>query len=160
MLLIIFLTIAHSSENNFVVTMMEGEIEDDPVRYAEWCNEPEVVVCKNSGLDKSTVEGAYYFLGQSIDKIKMGECECKVKPGTIQFGVECFERGSRLGITFMGFDTTTECMIGSVVQIYEDKPIVITHEAGHSIGWMHSSLTNHIMFPFYRHAGWDTEGMK
>ena len=159
MIWLLFLSLANAGEGDFIVNIMEGELKDNPSRFAEWCESPEVIICKDSGLDSGTVEDTYQFLEQDISKVSMGTCECKVRPGKIQFGVQCFEREAHLGTTLINFNIPTGCMIGSVVQIKKDDTLVLTHEAAHSIGWMHSSLLNHLMFPVYKYVGWNTFGM-
>jgi len=159
MLLLILITLANAEEGSFILNMVEGDIGERPVRYASWCSPPDVIVCEGSLIDIETVTDAYQFLSQDISSIKYGKCECKINRNQIQFGVECFDNDSSLGKTLFNFDKVDECMIGSVVQIYKPETIVIVHEAGHSAGWMHSSVIGHLMFPMYRYAGWNTYGM-
>jgi hypothetical protein len=132
-----------------------------PERHAKWCHEPRVTVCRGSGLDLDTVSDAFDFIGQEFRSIERGKCECDIRQGEIQFGAnKCFDfkESKDHGRTVTAF--VGECILGVVAGVETKEPIVITHEAGHSIGWMHSSAPYHLMFPFYDGAGWLMFGME
>jgi hypothetical protein len=158
-ILLILMSFSYAQDNSITVNMFEGEVEGQPKRFASWCNPPKVTVCKGSGITKHEVAEAYEFLEHEVSSISNGKCECSVRPGEIQFGIECFEDNAP-GTTFLSFGTGEQCMTGSIVEINYNTSLVIVHEAAHSIGWMHSSEVGHLMFPVYRYAGWTVTGMR
>jgi hypothetical protein len=132
-----------------------------PEKARRWCEAPKVHICDTSPFALDEVEATYSFFGQEVAEFTDVECNCDPEEGVIKFGVEgCFpgKRDSHHGVTRMLF--TGECMNAAIVQVNTDEPLVVMHEAAHSIGWMHSYLPGHMMNPYYELAGWETVGME
>jgi len=160
LLTILVIATALSSDGSIIINMSEGETLSSPSRYARWCEKPKLVICSGSNLNIRDIVNAYHKLNQKLSEVVEDKCECSLTPGVIKFGVECFDTSNLYGVTYLNFNIETECLNGSLVQIKKNDHLVLTHEAGHSIGWMHSSRYGHLMFGDYNRAGWSMEGMK
>ena len=122
-----------------------------PPRMAYWDLIPEVVNCRGSSLKDQQIIDAYAYLSIEVEPRSEKGCKCEIIPAEVRFvSPKCFpDMADNHGMTRISFTPATEIIIGVAVGIETEDTMDLAHEAGHTLGWMHSSYPGHLMFPQY-----------
>jgi hypothetical protein len=161
MRLLLVLAIAGCASRLPPPTIATPEPEILPPQIAKWDQIPTSVVnCSNSSLDDSQIKDAYQYLGLDVEVVIENQCACKVVLGEIRFlNYKCFDASNNNhGMTRIVFDDNT--IVGVAVGIKTEEPMILAHEVGHTLGWMHSSIPGHLMYPRYAYGNSITVGME
>lgn len=140
-----------------------------PNRKLRWCDKPKVIVCEDEvAMDQIYVELAFGMVDLTLLgslEIEYKECtdECAAYADTIIISKPtCFtdrQDGMTYGMTRAHQRETSGCIHWARVELWEQDPRVLTHEAGHAVGYEHTKKEGHLMHPLYSYGGWDREGM-
>lgn len=138
-----------------------------PTKLGDWCYPPKVNICRGNDIKKNDVREAIAYLGEDVLDVNYVHCDCSPGRGTIQIGRTCqighsiVDDPSQiiLGLTALKVSDRGNCIEHALVDIYDDQALTLTHELGHSFGWSHTILPNHLMNPG-DNPGWSTLGME
>jgi len=134
-----------------------------------WIIPPDIIICDRVAT-VSRVKTALRFwerLGYEFGEIREERdalnCNLDV-PGTIKIMLPSTtdDMQNRLAITLTHKFMTTSEAIHSEIKIHSfavNMGLVLEHEIGHSLGWLHASRKGHVMYPEYDHIGSNASGV-
>lgn len=133
-----------------------SSLPEIPHRIGTWHYEPSVKVCQNSEVTVRQVKDSFAVFGVEVEPEVISPCDCTLYPTEIRFvPASCAkewapEEENGYGFTAIHYLEKPGMLVSVAVSIVvKDDAVVLTHEVGHSLGWMHSSDSDHLMFPFY-----------
>jgi hypothetical protein len=153
MLALLLVALSFASEPN-----MDNDISSlpgIPERIGNWHFDPSVRICENAEVSVQQVKDSYAIFGVEVEPTVIPACDCTLYPTEIRFvPASCAaewapEEKDAYGFTAIHYFPEVGALVSVGVSIVKNDPIVLTHEVGHSLGWLHSSDSDHLMFPFY-----------
>lgn len=133
---------------------------------------PEFVFCKSSGISRTRAsQGISYWkrLGYPITRVRYDvegeECYNNPRYGTVLIRLidNTIPIHQELGVTKVYYQTDTKAIQGATIYLiggYANRPRLIEHEIGHSLGWRHHNRYLHIMNSEYDETGNDSSGVR
>lgn len=131
-----------------------NELPHIPEQIGAWNITPAIIVCNNSNVTLNQVKKSYASFGVNINPQTTGNCDCSLVNFQVRFlpsycARQWTKHDNELGLTMINYLDTSRTLISVGVSIVENNNIVLAHEVGHSLGWMHSSDSNNLMYPYY-----------
>jgi len=133
-----------------------------------WCTTPDIIICENQiAIDQMQADTAFRLIGHNNPRIVKMQCdnECAATIGAITIGKPlCFLEHNKDGNS-LGMAVATpqpdnpKCIQYSRIELWRWNLRVITHEAGHSLGYKHTDTKGHLMNPNYSNGGWNLDGI-
>ena len=152
-----------------VLALRTDQVEIETLAQpTRWCSTPDIIICENQILiDELEVDTAFRLIGYDNPRIIKAQCseECTAIVGAITIGKPlCFLELDTTGTT-LGMAVATPqlhnstCIQYSRVELWKWNLRVMTHEAGHSLGYKHTDTKGHLMNPVYSNGGWNLDGI-
>jgi hypothetical protein len=135
-------------------------------RFSFWAKIPNIKICNSSPASKDQVISAMQWWskrGFKFGTIKYSNCISQKHPGFIVISLvgQGFDFSKSLGTTNVHHDKVTKEIYWSQIYIPDALKIrVLEHEIGHALGWSHSTIRGHLMYPTWQLGGWDDSGIK
>ena len=152
-----------------VLALRTDQVETQTLTpLTRWCTVPDIIICENQILiDELEVDTAFRLIGYKNPRITKAQCskECTATVGAITIGKPlCFldldTTGTTLGMAVaVPQPHNPTCIQYSRVELWKWNLRVITHEAGHSLGYNHTDIKGHLMNPVYSNGGWNLDGI-
>ena len=166
----------HLYDNNDIESFNEREryeilFQSNPIIRSYWEDTPNIRVCAESGVTEQRLRRAIrywesigYEFGRIIYQELSIECVRGGSPGEISILLTTQGIGSEdhLAVTRTYRNTVTGKIIRSQIFINpygSRRPLVLEHEIGHALGWVHYNRRYHIMNPEYNLIGHSTMGV-
>lgn len=142
-----------------------------PILGAWWAEMPSIRVCASSGVSEARMNRALRYwrqLGYNIPNVWYddGSAICRGDGiiGEIMISIvhNDIPVGNNLAVTRNHHLTRTRELIKSQIYVYPamvDKELLIEHELGHALGWVHYNRGLHVMNENYGHIGHDSTGL-
>ncbi|MDB4337633.1 matrixin family metalloprotease [bacterium] len=143
---------------------------------AKWDTMPGITLCPGVPVTIERIKEAVLFwedLGYRFDDIDQvpSTMLCQPSWGTITFRVPTGEELTRAVADGHLATTRYSTLVSSpesliMAQIYfqrnnvSELPLVVEHELGHALGWLHHDLKGHLMHPVYSSTGHNTQGVE
>lgn len=147
-------------------------IETGPVRVAAWKRTPTVIVCKYAPVKESQIKDAvkfwrdlgHKFLSTQYKYDPLSKCNSDTPRGYIL--VHLVTQNIKLdpdslAETHFFIDNDTNEVDWAIIYMRSiTKDIVLEHEIGHALGYLHFNKINHLMNSKWIYGGWDTDGLE
>ena len=147
------------------------------VRLAgRWEDPPDIVICGDAGIAQYRLEAAVRFweaLGYQFGDLRiLGRFDqCPQDWGTIVFRMPTqSELTQALGRSHLATtkryalkDSPESLVLAEIYFVSAEmskKKLIVEHEIGHALGWLHSNKKRHIMYPKWSESGTITEGVR
>tara|TARA_E500000331_G_scaffold355933_1_gene412735 strand:- start:196 stop:813 length:618 start_codon:yes stop_codon:yes gene_type:complete len=138
-----------------------------------WANQmPEFIFCKSSGISRTRAsQGISYWrrLGYPIENVRYNvegpECESDTPEGKVVIKIidNTIPIHQNLAVTKVYYETESKMIRRSTIYLiraYANRPRLIEHEIGHSLGWKHYNRNLHVMNSEYDRTGHDSTGLR
>ena len=147
-------------------------IETGPIRVAVWKRPPTVIVCKYAPVKEPQIEKAVKFwrdLGHKFFKTQykyepLSKCNSGAPIGYILVHLVTqnikLDHDSLAETHFFIDNDTNEVDWAIIYMRSLTKDIVLEHEIGHALGYLHFNKINHLMNSKWIYGGWDTNGLE
>ena len=142
-----------------------------------WNQMPDIRICSETGIKKARVETALRFWerqGYNFGEIVLDDQRrrigpCTPQPFEILFRLPTQEdlsnglQSNYLACTLASRNSTTLEVIYAEIFFMSTadatSPRMMEHEIGHALGWMHTTITYHLMYPEYNKTGSNMRGI-
>tara|TARA_R110002020_G_scaffold394715_1_gene604709 strand:+ start:8536 stop:9120 length:585 start_codon:yes stop_codon:yes gene_type:complete len=147
-------------------------VQDRPPQIGFWETTPTVIVCDSAPISQLQIASAirfwerlgYQFYNTQYKKDPLDKCTSPNPTGHIIIhlateGVRMEE--TSLAQTHFYVDNTTDTISWAIIYMRSDvRAIVLEHELGHALGFLHYNRVNHLMNEKWKVGGWDSTGLK
>ena len=118
----------------------------------EWTEPPIVVVCPSSLLNKDEVNSVlerWKERGHQFDALIEMPCDTQeALPGFIFVRSMATPREEdEVGHSHVLYSKETGEIVAVVIELFIDNKVVLEHEVGHALGYLHVKRVGHIMYP-------------
>ena len=158
------------------IDVSNNRVSRGQVRLAgKWGEPPNIVVCDDAGITQYRLEAAVRFwenLGYQFGDLRMLERadQCPQDWGTIVFRMPTqAELTQSLGRSHLATtkryalkDSPDDLVLAEIYFVSTEmskKKLIVEHEIGHALGWLHSNKKRHIMYPKWIESGILSEGV-
>jgi hypothetical protein len=147
-------------------------IETGPIRVAVWKRTPTVIVCEHAPVKESQIKEAVKFwrnLGHKFMRTQykydpLGKCNSGAPLGYILVHLVTQNiklDSDSLAETHFFIDNDTNEVDWAIIYMRSiTKDIVLEHEVGHALGYLHFNKINHLMNSKWTQGGWETSGLE
>jgi len=147
-------------------------VNEFPLRAGRWHRTPTVIICEHAPVSKTQIKKAvrlwkdlgHRFLSTQYKYDPLNKCTAKEPVGYIV--VHLITQGIKLepdDLAETHFFVSAETSEINWAIIYMRSPvkeIVLEHEIGHALGYLHYNKINHLMNSKWIYGGWDVDGLK
>ena len=135
-----------------------------------WKIPPRIIICDNA-VKKKNVERALNFwrkLGYTFGTVEYENDFLKCQKdmyGVIKIMIPSNQDNmqNKMAITELSINEENGANVSADIRIWgwaEGKSLVLEHEIGHALGWLHSGMVAHIMYPNWTGVGHASDSVK
>ena len=146
-------------------------IQNMPPQVATWKRTPTVVVCEHAPLTEKQTHAAvkfwkglhHRFFTTQYHYDPLNKCRQEQPVGYIVIhlvtqGIKLEDKD--LAETHFFINNDHEEIEWAIIYLRPDvKELVLEHEIGHALGYLHYNKINHVMNSKWVQGGWDTDGL-
>jgi len=172
-LILIFtkINIAEASDHYSNYDILKA-IERLPPRAATWKNTPTIIVCEHAPISEVQISSAVAFwknLGHKFFRTqykhdRLDKCNSSNPIGYIVIHLETLgillDPGA-LAETHFYVNNNINSVEWAIIYMRNSiRPIILEHEIGHALGYLHYEKIGHLMNSTLAKGGWNTEGLE
>ena len=146
-------------------------IQNMPPQVATWKRTPTVIVCEHAPVTEKQIHAAvkfwkslhHRFFTTQYNYDPLNKCRQKQPVGYII--VHLVTQGIKLqdkdlAETHFFINSDHDEIEWAIIYLRPDvKELVLEHEIGHALGYLHYNKINHVMNSKWVQGGWDTDGL-
>ncbi len=165
---LIFLTLTTASGTQVIIQQSSTENVSSglPEKIAHWKSKPDIKICTSAPVSVDEVKHAIAWWqkrGYRFGSIIKSNCVENHHYGFIVIDLigQDFDIRRDLATTKIHHDTKSkEIRWAKIYLTISVRERILEHEIGHALGWGHSAIRKHILFPTWQGGGWEDEGLE
>jgi|ETNvirnome_2_300_1030623.scaffolds.fasta_scaffold21375_1 hypothetical protein len=147
-------------------------VQKSPPRVGFWLKPPQVVVCMDAPISQIQLNSALslwtrlgYKFGQTHYKSTDVHTACTMDTPAGYIVINLVPRETSINPTslaetrFFVNNNTNEIEWATINMRPDVRPMVLEHEIGHAMGFLHYDTASHLMHSKWALTGWGTEGL-